>query len=148
VAVSKAEHKLTRALGGARPCPFVSLDGPVEDAARMKSGIGEFDRVTGGGLVPGSAVLIGGEPGIGKSTLLLQVCDGLARTGYRTAYTSGEESVPQIRRRAKRLGVEGSGVMLSATSDVSAIVAAVNSPETRPDVLVVDSIQTLMHPAV
>src|SRR6185312_12271265 len=82
-----------------------TLIGSTEEAPRFSSGIAELDRVTGGGVVPGSAILIGGEPGIGKSTLLLQVAAHLARRGGRAIYFSGEEAVAQVRLRAERLGL-------------------------------------------
>lgn len=103
-------------------------------------GIGEVDRVLGGGMVPGAAVLLGGEPGVGKSTLLLQAAGRLAASGRRVLIASAEESLDQIGIRAQRLGVESIGVLLTAERDVDAIVAACRS---RVDLLVVDSIQTV-----
>ena len=125
----------------ARSIEFVSLDGKNEPAPRKRSGISEFDRVAGGGLVPGSALLIGGDPGIGKSTLLLQVVAALAAT-TRVAYISGEEAVDQVRMRARRLGVLERPVELAAATNVGDILAAldVNDP---PAVVVIDSIQTM-----
>lgn len=122
---------------------FVALTGEAGVAPRWPSGNKEFDRVTGGGLVPGSAVLIGGDPGIGKSTLLLQVCAALARVRgpLRCAYISGEEAVDQVRMRAKRLGVEKTSVELASATSVRAITEALS--ENTPDVVVIDSIQTL-----
>ncbi len=112
--------------------------------ARRNSGIGEFDRVAGGGLVPGSALLIGGDPGIGKSTLLLQVVAGLAsgKTGARCAYISGEESIGQVRMRAARLAVKDSPVTLAAATNVRDILATLDS-DGAPDIVVIDSIQTM-----
>src|ERR1700735_1909132 len=89
--------------GKSRAIEFVSLGGTAEGLPRRLSGISEFDRTTGGGLVPGGCTLIGGDPGIGKSTLVLQLVGRLSAT-YRTAYISGEESVDQVRLRAHRLG--------------------------------------------
>ncbi|PPR24276.1 MAG: DNA repair protein RadA [Alphaproteobacteria bacterium MarineAlpha10_Bin3] len=130
--------------GGGRRIEFVSLDGKTEATARWKSGIGEFDRVTGGGLVPGSALLIGGDPGIGKSTLLLQVVTGLAKgaTGVRCAYISGEESIDQVRMRAARLAVKDRPVILAAATNVRDILATLDSDD-GPDIVVIDSIQTM-----
>jgi DNA repair protein RadA/Sms len=108
---------------------------------RISTGWGEVDRVLGGGLVRGSAVLLGGEPGIGKSTLLLQLAGGLASQGLDVLIASAEESVDQVAMRAERLGVIGSGVELVADDDVDAIVALAAS--TSPTLLVVDSIQTV-----
>jgi DNA repair protein RadA/Sms len=107
---------------------------------RIASGIGEFDRVLGGGLVRGSLVLLGGEPGIGKSTLLLQVCDSLARAGTTVMYVCGEESPSQIKMRAERLGCTGELALLPVT-DLASIEAAVLAD--GYEVLVVDSIQTV-----
>ena len=87
------------------PVALTALDGETEDAPRIVTGIGELDRVTGGGLVRGSALLVGGDPGIGKSTLLLQAAAALASRGHRTVYVSGEEAIAQVRLRAQRLGL-------------------------------------------
>lgn len=111
-----------------------------EDRVRIQSGIGELDRVLGGGLVTGSVVLIGGDPGIGKSTLLLQASASLARH-MPVLYVSGEESPQQIGLRAHRLGLAGEGIRLLAETRVEAILAA--AAQERPRVMVVDSIQTL-----
>ena len=127
--------------GQARPLAFVDLDAPNEDAPRRVSGIGELDRVTGGGLVPGSAVLIGGDPGIGKSTLLLQAVCRLSTT-QRCAYITGEEAVEQVRSRAGRLGLAAAKVQLAAATNVRDIVAALDRAD-GPDIAVIDSIQTM-----
>jgi DNA repair protein RadA/Sms len=95
---------------GGKPRPYDLVDGG--DTARVSSGIGEFDRVLGGGVVPGSMVLIGGEPGIGKSTLLLQVAHLMSRTTGTVLYVSGEESERQIKLRGERLGISGSALLL------------------------------------
>ena len=112
---------------------------PQEDA-RIATGLEEFDRVLGGGLVAGGVVLLGGDPGIGKSTLLLQACAALG-AARRTLYVTGEESVEQVALRAQRLGLVNAPVELLAEVELEAIVAAVNA--TRPEVVVVDSIQTV-----
>lgn len=109
---------------------------------RRATGIAELDRVTGGGLVPGSALLVGGDPGIGKSTILLQACAQLAGTGVTTAYISGEESIEQIRLRARRLGVGDTPVRLAAATSVKDIAKTLSGSD-APDVVVVDSVQTL-----
>ncbi|HUY67854.1 MAG TPA: DNA repair protein RadA [Alphaproteobacteria bacterium] len=109
--------------------------------ARRLSGIGEFDRVTGGGLVPGSATLVGGDPGIGKSTLLLQAVCRLAG-GHRVAYISGEEAIDQVRMRAARLGLADVACELASATSIREIVASVDRPD-APDILVIDSIQTM-----
>jgi len=110
---------------------------------RYKSGIQEFDRVTGGGLVPGSALLIGGDPGIGKSTLLLQAVCELARGGTPCVYVSGEEAVDQVRMRAERLGQADAPVQLASATNVRDILASVEALSSPPKLLVIDSIQTM-----
>ena len=109
---------------------------------RMQSDISEFDRVAGGGLVPGSATLIGGDPGIGKSTLLLQLSCNLSKRGFRAAYISGEESADQVRMRANRLGLSNATVKLGTATNAGDIAASMTGPE-RPDIVVIDSIQTM-----
>ncbi|MEM7617973.1 MAG: DNA repair protein RadA [Pseudomonadota bacterium] len=113
-----------------------------ERKPRHVTGIAEFDRVTGGGLVAGSAILIGGDPGIGKSTLLLQAVCKLAQTGKKCLYVSGEEAVDQIRMRAQRLGLQNSPVDLAAATSVRDIIASIDGPD-APDLVVIDSIQTM-----
>src|SRR5450755_3522813 len=117
------------------------LTGEARAEARIATGVAELDRVAGGGFVPGSVALIGGEPGIGKSTLLIQACAALARKGGRVVYISGEESVAQVRLRASRLGLGQSPVQLAAQTGVEDIVATLNSGD-RPKLVVIDSIQT------
>ncbi len=99
------------------------LAGETPEAPRVRTGIGEFDRVTGGGIVRGSTLLVGGDPGIGKSTLLLQAAGALARTGHRVVYISGEEAIAQIRLRAERLGLSDAPVLLAAETSVEDILA-------------------------
>jgi DNA repair protein RadA/Sms len=115
----------------------------VDDEFRLMTGIAELDRVLGGGLVPGSLVLIGGDPGIGKSTLMLQALYGLAAMGRRVLYVSGEESVKQIRIRSERLSAIAPDLLVVAEIDVARILDM--TAQTAPDVLVVDSIQTLFN---
>ena len=112
----------------------------VREEIRTQTGMGELDRVLGGGLVDGSVILLSGEPGIGKSTLLLQISESISRT-KRVLYISGEESSGQIKLRATRLGVGGDGVFLASETDLDAILGAV--AKISPDVLIVDSIQTV-----
>ena len=112
----------------------------ANESVRIPTGQSEFDRVLGGGLVPGGVVLIGGDPGIGKSTLLLQACAALG-AAHRTLYVTGEESVEQVALRAQRLGLVNAPVELLAEVQLEAIVAAIGS--TQPEIVVVDSIQTL-----
>jgi DNA repair protein RadA/Sms len=103
----------------------------------------ELDRVLGGGAVPGSLILVGGSPGIGKSTLLLQICEFLSQN-RRVLYVSGEESERQLKMRAERLGVKSGGMYLLTETDINEIIAA--AEETAPDILIADSIQTLYNP--
>ena len=103
------------------------LTGDSKPAPRLLCGLSELDRVTGGGFVPGSVLLIGGEPGIGKSTLLIQVCAALARRGERVVYISGEEAVAQVRLRAERLGLADAAVELAAETSVEDIIATLSA---------------------
>ena len=119
-----------------------SLKGETQDAPRIVSGIGELDRVTGGGFVPGSVLLIGGDPGIGKSTLLMQACAAMAMTGRRVVYVSGEESTSQVRLRAQRMGLAEAPVDLASETNVEDIIATLGQGE-RPALVVIDSIQTM-----
>ena len=127
---------------GAIAQPLAALEG--ERLRRVGTGLAELDRVLGGGIVPGSLILIGGDPGIGKSTLLLQVADAVARTGGRSLYVSGEESTQQLRLRAERLGALAPELYAAAEVDATVIARLVE--ELRPTVAVIDSIQTVMHP--
>jgi DNA repair protein RadA/Sms len=122
--------------------PLEGLAGEAKDAPRTRTGIAEFDRVAGGGLVPGSVILIGGDPGIGKSTLLIQVSAALARAGSRVAYISGEEAIAQVRLRAERLGLASAPVELASETNVEDIIATL-SAGTPPALAVIDSIQTM-----
>ena len=126
-----------------RGLEFVDLAGQADREPRRVSGIAEFDRVCGGGLVEASAVLVGGDPGIGKSTLALQAAAALSmREGTSCAYISGEEAIDQVRLRARRLGLANSQVQLAAATNVRDIAAALDSAD-APDIVVVDSIQTM-----
>lgn len=124
-----------------------SLAGSTDPASRIPTGSAELDRVTGGGIVPGSALLIGGEPGIGKSTLLLQLCAALAKRGLRAAYFSGEEAIAQVRLRAERLGLRDAPVALASETNLANILATLSYGR-RPDLVVIDSIQTLWADAL
>jgi DNA repair protein RadA/Sms len=112
-----------------------------EAQPRITTGCGEMDRVLGGGLVPGSLILFAGEPGVGKSTLLLQIAEAVAASGAKVLYVSGEESEQQIKLRAQRLGLKGRGVFLLPETAVEQVIQSLE--ETRPGLVVVDSIQTL-----
>jgi len=129
-----------------RSIRLVGLKGESPTPPRIVTGIGELDRVAGGGFVPGSGVLIGGDPGIGKSTLLLQALAALARQGERVVYVSGEEAIAQVRLRAQRLGLDDSAVLLATETNVSDILATLN--EATPTVAVIDSIQTIWSPMI
>ena len=128
--------------GKGRPFQLEALQGETAEAARTVSGIAEFDRVTGGGFVRGSVLLVGGDPGIGKSTLLIQASAALARAGGRVVYISGEEATAQVRLRAERLGLAGSSVALAAETNVEDIIATL-SRGTAPQLVIIDSIQTM-----
>ena len=123
------------------------LDGVSAEAPRVPTGMPELDRVTGGGIVPGSVLLIAGEPGIGKSTLLLQLTASLAKQGRRAIYFSGEESAAQVRLRAARLGLADAPVALASETSLPNILATLGQ-EKRVDLVVVDSIQTLWTDAI
>ncbi|TMJ60085.1 MAG: DNA repair protein RadA [Alphaproteobacteria bacterium] len=119
-----------------------SLTGKSHEAPRLPSGMAELDRVTGGGFVRGSVLLVGGDPGIGKSTLLTQATSLLARAGHRAVYISGEEAVAQVRLRAERLGLADAPVQLAAETSVEDIVSTL-SEGAVPRLIVIDSIQTM-----
>ncbi|KAA0970201.1 DNA repair protein RadA [Aureimonas fodinaquatilis] len=125
-----------------RPSALFSLSGETEEAPRIVSGMSELDRVTGGGFVRGSAILVGGDPGIGKSTLLMQAAAALARRGYSIVYVSGEEAVAQVRLRAQRLNAADSNVQLMAETNIEDILATLAS-NAKPDLVIIDSIQTI-----
>ncbi|MEC9267990.1 MAG: DNA repair protein RadA [Pseudomonadota bacterium] len=127
--------------GSGKSLDFVSLKGTSEERPRLTSGIAELDRVLGGGLVDGSATLIGGDPGIGKSTLLLQAAAALSAQA-RVAYISGEEAIDQIRMRASRLAVSDAGVDLASATSVRDILASLDRPD-GPRIAIIDSIQTM-----
>jgi DNA repair protein RadA/Sms len=120
---------------------LVDLGDESPEPPRLVTGLAELDRVAGGGLVPGSAVLVGGDPGIGKSTLLLQAMARLARSDSKTIYVSGEEAIAQVRRRAKRLGLADAPVALAAETSLESILDGLRAE--KPAVTVIDSIQTL-----
>src|SRR5204862_1826555 len=144
----KSLGRATRRRGGPA-IDFVGLRGETAGPPRRLTGIAELDRVCGGGLVPGSAILVGGDPGIGKSTLLLQAAAAIAPGDERSsgqtaiaAYITGEEAIDQVRLRAERLGVAASPLLLAAASNVRDIIASLDR-EDAPALVVVDSIQTM-----
>ncbi len=129
-------------LATGKPANLANLSGKAEDAVRIISGIKELDRVSGGGFVKGSTLLVGGDPGIGKSTLLLQAASALANRGRSIIYISGEEAIAQVQLRAKRLGLEKSAVKLASETNVETILATLEN-EKNIDLVIIDSIQTL-----
>lgn len=134
VAAASAGRPLSRAL------PLSKIE--MAEEIRFETGMGELDRVLGGGAVRGSLVLVGGSPGIGKSTLMLQICDTLSYSN-KVLYVSGEESSRQIKLRAQRLGVAGEGMYLLAETNLNRMLESVD--EVEPDILIVDSIQTMFQ---
>jgi DNA repair protein RadA/Sms len=128
---------------GGKVVALQSLNTKVPDTPRISTGLDELDRVIGGGLVPGSAILVGGDPGIGKSTLLLQAAAELSNAGHSTVYFSGEESAAQVRLRAERLGVSSSPVGLAAETGLAHILKTLGECDKKPDLVIIDSIQTL-----
>jgi DNA repair protein RadA/Sms len=135
----------SKAAARARGLAFETLEQLTPPPPRIITGVGEFDRVCGGGVVPGSAILLGGDPGVGKSTLLLQVVAQAARRGARCAYISGEEAVEQIRARAHRMGLADAPVQLAAETSLRLIVDGLKKDAF--DLVVIDSIQTLWSDA-
>jgi DNA repair protein RadA/Sms len=143
------EERAAAPAAGRRPAAPTSRPRPLgevttEPTERVRTEIGELDRVLGGGVVPGSLVLVGGDPGIGKSTLVLQTARALAERRPPVLYVSGEESAPQVRLRAERLGLRGDGLLLWAENDLATVQAELDA--LKPPVLVVDSIQTVFLP--
>ena len=128
--------------GKGRLANFETLSTQTPDAPRLRTGIAELDRVLGGGMVPGAAVLVGGDPGIGKSTLLLQAAAELAQDGARVVYLSGEEAPAQVRMRATRLGLAEAPVALGTETNIANIIATLGSGP-APALVVIDSVQTL-----
>ena len=144
-ALRPAKSPAARATAPAHVAPLRLAEVGSENAARVRSGIGEFDTLLGGGIVPGSVVLIGGAPGAGKSTLMLQLADRLAGDAGPVVYVCGEESAAQVRLRAQRLGA-GDDLLVFPETNLQAILDALEP--VRPRVLVVDSIQTVWLPDV
>jgi DNA repair protein RadA/Sms len=146
-ATARGTNGARRATGGGRalkPVALAEVEAPR--VQRLKTGIGELDRVLGGGLVPGSLVLIGGSPGIGKSTLTSGALGNLQAAGHKTLYVSGEESAAQVKLRAERLGPSALSVPIVAETDLDSVLATLEAE--RPDVCVIDSVQVLYDPAL
>jgi DNA repair protein RadA/Sms len=145
-ATGRAGNGSGRAAGGRALKPVVLADVQAPQVQRLRTGIGELDRVLGGGLVPGSLVLIGGSPGIGKSTLTSGALGNLQASGHKTLYVSGEELAAQVKLRAERLGPGALSVPIVAETDLDAVLATLEAE--RPDVCVIDSVQVLYDPAL
>ena len=137
---------VARSTTSSQPIRLDQVDTRGGGEIRVRTGIDELDRVLGGGVVAGSVVLLGGDPGVGKSTLLLLALDRFARRGLPVLYVSGEESTQQVALRAQRLGLGGSAMMLLAETDLAPIEAA--ATQSRPTILVLDSVQTTAAPGV
>lgn len=137
--VFSLKHDLS---SGGRAIEFVDLNQPGDELVRRSTGLAEFDRALGGGLVPGCAILMGGDPGIGKSTLLLQAAAHIAKRGQSVVYVSGEEAAGQVRMRASRLGVADAPLKLASSTSVRDILTTLGGME-APAMLVIDSIQTM-----
>ncbi|HET8593959.1 MAG TPA: DNA repair protein RadA [Intrasporangium sp.] len=137
--VGQATPRTTAAPVGEPARPIAQVD--MSRAAAETTGVPEFDRVLGGGLVPGGVILVAGEPGVGKSTLLLDVAARTARTGRTVLYVSGEESAAQVRGRAERIGALADRLLLAAETDLGTLLGQVE--HAKPDLLVVDSVQTI-----
>src|SRR3954464_4104802 len=139
--VASAPRRSGRSL---KPIPLSEVQAPA--VRRMQTGIGELDRVLGGGLVPGSLVLIGGAPGIGKSTITTAALANLSAAGHNVLYVSGEESAAQVRLRAERLGPHALDVPIIAETDLDSVIGTLE--QERPDICVIDSVQVLYDPAL
>lgn len=139
-----AKHPQRVAFSGQRAEAVAIQDIKVEDTPRIETSMQEVNHVLGGGIVPGSLILIGGDPGIGKSTLLLQVSAQVNDKGYTVLYVSGEESAGQIKMRAQRLGVKGDGFYIYPETDIDAIAETID--RIRPQLVIIDSIQTMVKP--
>jgi DNA repair protein RadA/Sms len=141
---AKSAPKTVASMPAQAARPIGEVD--VQDAAAVPTGIGELDRVLGGGLVPGAVVLLAGEPGIGKSTLLLEAAAAYAQTGARTLVVTGEESAAQVRLRADRIGALSPNLYLAAETDLGSVLGQVEG--VQPRLLIVDSVQTIASAAV
>lgn len=137
--VQEAKGKISRPVSASNTMRLNEISGDIEK--RIATGIGEFDRVLGGGIVLGSLVLISGDPGIGKSTILLQICEHIGKN-KQVLYVSGEESASQIKLRANRLGVFTNNLLILSQTDVRTIIDTIKTE--KPDVVMIDSIQTMI----
>ncbi len=139
--------KAVSAGGRGKAIALTTLAANAKATPRLITGIGELDRVLGGGLVSGSAILIGGDPGIGKSTLLLRAAALIAKSGHRACYITGEESESQVQLRAQRLGVADAPVALASANNVKHILATLDTPD-APEMVIIDSVQTMYSDAL
>lgn len=135
---AKTNNNIRRGLINNKPVTINQVT--ADDEERITTGFGELDRVLGGGVVPGGLILVGGDPGIGKSTLLLQVCRNMSNNGKKILYISGEESLKQIKLRANRMGQFSDNLSLLSETSLDIIESVIL--ETKPDAVVIDSIQT------
>ena len=139
--VQKSTKTVNRKTEAAKPQQLKEIN--IENAVRSSTGMGELDRVLGGGIVAGSLVLVGGDPGIGKSTILLQVCQNLARRQEKVLYISGEESAQQIKLRANRMGEFSDSLLILCETNLEDIREAIQ--KIQPSVVIIDSIQTMYN---
>jgi DNA repair protein RadA/Sms len=144
IQTAKSAQESVRLLGSSQTTPVSIVDIPLDHEDRLLTGLKEFDRVLGGGLVSGTLVLIGGDPGIGKSTLMLQALYGIAEKDSKVLYVSGEESIRQMRIRSRRLSSVSSGLMVVSENDIQSILLMAET--VQPKVMVIDSIQTMFNP--
>ena len=145
-ATAKGKTTASGSTTGKKNEPVILADISIQENDRMKTEIEELDRVLGGGIVPGSMVLVGGDPGIGKSTLLLQVCRQLTKNGHKVLYVSGEESLGQIKLRAKRIGEFNENLLLLCETNLESIRSVIE--RVKPEMAVIDSIQTMYNEEV
>ena len=145
-ATAKGKTTASGSTTGKKNEPVILADISIQENDRIKTEIEELDRVLGGGIVPGSMVLVGGDPGIGKSTLLLQVCRQLTGKGHKVLYVSGEESLGQIKLRAKRIGEFNENLLLLCETNLENIRSVIE--KVKPEMVVIDSIQTMYNEEV
>ena len=145
-ATTKGKITASGSTTGKKNEPVILADISIQENDRIKTEIEELDRVLGGGIVPGSMVLVGGDPGIGKSTLLLQVCRQLTGKGHKVLYVSGEESLGQIKLRAKRIGEFNENLLLLCETNLESIRSVIE--RVKPEMVVIDSIQTMYNEEV
>ncbi|MBR4807812.1 MAG: DNA repair protein RadA, partial [Lachnospiraceae bacterium] len=143
---SSGNRSSVKKVSGSERKAYHLSDISMDENVRQSTGIAEMDRVLGGGIVHGSLTLLGGDPGIGKSTLLLQMCENISRAGKKVLYISGEESLQQIKLRAQRLGSFGDDLLLMCENDLTDIEAVIRRES--PEVVIIDSIQTMVNPDV